>query len=289
MKKTFGQRLASLFRSKKLFDEDFFDNLEDLLIEGDLGAVEAYSLSETIEQLAKKQRLSGDEALAVVREKLSQHVRSQIPRIDPDKTNLILVLGVNGVGKTTTIAKLAARYIGEGFTPVMSAADTFRAAAIDQLQFHAQRVGCRIVSQNPGADPGAVIYDTISSAAARGEQIILADTAGRMHTKENLLKELQKIDKIVNHRIERACYTKVLVIDSTTGQNGIRQAQMFHSAIGVDSLILTKYDSASKGGSVIQIGKDLGIPVSFVGTGEKYADLEVFDRDEFLNALLGTE
>jgi len=227
--------------------------------------------------------------LSCVRSCLSTFAAKYLVLIPIKQTLFSFVLGVNGVGKTTTIAKLAARYIGEGFTPVMSAADTFRAAAIDQLQLHAQRVGCRIVSQNPGADPGAVIYDTISSAAARGEQIILADTAGRMHTKENLLKELQKIDKIVNHRIERACYTKVLVIDSTTGQNGIRQAQMFHSAIGVDSLILTKYDSASKGGSVIQIGKDLGIPVSFVGTGEKYADLEVFDRDEFLNALLGTE
>ena len=144
---------------------------------------------------------------------------------------------------------------------------------------HADRVGCRIVRQNPGSDPGAVIYDTISSASAKKDQIILADTAGRMHTKDNLLKELQKIDKIIRKRISEENYIKILVIDSTTGQNGIRQAEMFHNAIGITTLALTKYDSASKGGSIIQIGKKFKIPISFIGTGERYNDLSIFNKE----------
>jgi len=289
MKKSFGNRLASLFKSKKQYDAGFFENLEDLLIEGDLGAVEAFEISEKLQALCKKRRISDVEALEILKEELSQYIKSYPPVIDKDALSLILVLGVNGVGKTTSIAKLASKYLNDGYRTVMSAADTFRAAASDQLQLHADRVGCRIVKQNPGSDPGAVIYDTITSALARNEQIILADTAGRMHTKDNLLKELQKIDKIISNRIASSNYTKILVIDSTTGQNGVRQAELFNDAIGVDSIILTKYDSASKGGSIIQIGKKLNIPISFIGTGETYKDISVFDKEEFLNTFLGIE
>lgn len=289
MKKSFGNRLASLFKSKKQYDDRFFENLEDLLIEGDLGAVEAFEISEKLQILCKKHRVSDVEALRMLKEELSQYVKSYSPVINKDTLNLVLVLGVNGVGKTTTIAKLASKYLSEDYSVVMSAADTFRAAASDQLQLHADRVGCRIVKQNPGSDPGSVIYDTITSALAKKEQIILADTAGRMHTKDNLLKELQKIDKIISNRISVSNYTKILVIDSTTGQNGVRQAEMFNNAIGVDAIILTKYDSASKGGSIIQIGKKLQIPISFIGTGETYRDISIFDKEEFLNTLLGIE
>jgi fused signal recognition particle receptor len=289
MKKSFGNRLASLFKSKKQYDDRFFENLEDLLIEGDLGAVEAFEISEKLQILCKKHRVSDVEALSMLKEELSQYVKSYSPVINKDTLNLVLVLGVNGVGKTTTIAKLASKYLSEDYSVVMSAADTFRAAASDQLQLHADRVGCRIVKQNPGSDPGSVIYDTITSALAKNEQIILADTAGRMHTKDNLLKELQKIDKIISNRISVSNYTKILVIDSTTGQNGVRQAEMFNNAIGVDAIILTKYDSASKGGSIIQIGKKLQIPISFIGTGETYKDISIFDKEEFLNTLLGIE
>jgi fused signal recognition particle receptor len=289
MKKSFGNRLASLFKSKKQYDDRFFESLEDLLIEGDLGAVEAFEISEKLQVMCKKSRVSDAEALEMLKEELSQYVKSYFPIIDEEKLNLILVLGVNGVGKTTTIAKLASKYLSDGYRVVMSAADTFRAAASDQLQLHADRVGCRIVKQNPGSDPGSVIYDTITSALAKKEQIIFADTAGRMHTKDNLLKELQKIDKIISNRITESNYTKILVIDSTTGQNGVRQAEMFNNAIGVDAIILTKYDSASKGGSIIQIGKKLQIPISFIGTGETYKDISIFDKEEFLNTLLGIE
>jgi fused signal recognition particle receptor len=193
------------------------------------------------------------------------------------------VLGVNGVGKTTSIAKMATYYKNEGYKVVMAAADTFRAAAIDQLELHAQRTGVRIVRQENGSDPGAVIYDAISSAQARGDNLILCDTAGRMHNKENLVRELQKIDKVIRNRIKPENYKKILVIDATTGQNSISQAQIFNEAVGIDALILTKYDSAAKAGALVQIG----LPVAFVGTGEHYEDMHVFDKDEFLTSLAG--
>lgn len=157
--------------------------------------------------------------------------------------------------------------------------------ALDQLDLHAQRTGTRIVRQENGSDPGAVVYDAISSALAKGDDLILCDTAGRMHNKENLVKELQKIDKIIRNRIEPDCYKKILVVDATTGQNSISQAQIFNDAVGLDALILTKYDSASKAGALVQIG----IPIAFVGTGEHYEDIHVFDKDEFLTGLAGLD
>jgi fused signal recognition particle receptor len=199
------------------------------------------------------------------------------------KLSVYLILGVNGVGKTTSIAKLATYYGKKDYKVVMAAADTFRAAAIDQLDLHAKRTGTRIVRQENGSDPGAVIYDAISSAQAKGDDIILCDTAGRMHNKENLVKELQKIDKIIKNRIAPECYKKILVIDATTGQNAISQAHIFNEAVGLDALILTKYDSASKAGALVQIG----LPIAFVGTGEHYEDIHVFDKDEFLAGLAG--
>ena len=286
MKKSFASRLASLFKVSTSISDDFFDDLEDLLIEGDMGAALSYEIIEKVQELSKRKRLDKDSVIALLKEELGKYIQEYDPGFQKDEIQLLLVLGVNGVGKTTSIAKLAAMYKQMGLTPVLSAADTFRAAAIDQLSLHAERVGCRIVKQNHGSDPGAVIYDTITSALAKGEDLILADTAGRMHTKENLLRELQKIDKIIRNRIEPQNYKKVLVVDATTGQNCLRQAEMFHQAIGIDALVLTKYDSFSKGGTIIQIGKQLGIPISFIGTGEKYSDIMRFDKKDFLDALL---
>lgn len=286
MKKSFATRLASLFSFNKAIDDDFFDDLEDLLIEGDMGAALTYEIIEKVQEMGRRKRLDKDSILALLKEELGKYIEEYDPAFKKGDLQLLLVLGVNGVGKTTTIAKLAAMYKMKGLETVMSAADTFRAAAIDQLALHAERVGCRIVKQNHGSDPGAVIYDTITSAVAKGEDLILADTAGRMHTKENLLRELQKIDRIIRNRIEAEHYRKVLVVDATTGQNCLRQAEMFHQAIGIDALVLTKYDSFSKGGSIVQIGKQLGIPISYIGTGEKYSDIMRFDKKDFLEALL---
>lgn len=288
MKKSFGARLKALF-GIKTFDENFFEELEDMLIEGDLGAKTAMEVSDAVRKLAKAEKSTSQDALQQLMKRiLSDKITAYVPELVPETTNIFLILGVNGVGKTTSIAKLATYYKNRGETVLLAAADTFRAAAIDQLELHAQRTGCRIVKQAHGSDPGAVIFDAMQSAKAKGEHLVLADTAGRMHNKENLLRELQKIDKVVNSKIsEPACYKRFLVIDATTGQNGLSQAQLFHQAIGIDALILTKYDSAAKGGSLVQIGEKLGIPIAFVGVGERYGDLYPFDKDEFLDSLVG--
>ena len=276
----FGAKLASFFGFRKTLDEKFYEDLEDMLIEGDFGARNAYNISEMVQDKKPK---TEEEFLGLVRSALDDKVKGVVLNPDPSKLSVYLVLGVNGVGKTTSIAKMATYYKNKNYKVVMAAADTFRAAAIDQLELHSQRTGVRIVRQNNGSDPGAVIYDAISSAQAKGDNLILCDTAGRMHNKENLMKELQKIDKIIRARVEPENYKKILVIDATTGQNAVSQAELFNQAIGLDALILTKYDSMAKGGAVAQIG----IPVAFVGTGEHYEDIEVFDRDSFLSSLAG--
>lgn len=276
----FGAKLASFFGFRKTLDEKFYEDLEDMLIEGDFGARNAYNISEMVQDKKPK---TEEEFLRLVRSALDDKVKGVVLNPDPSKLSVYLVLGVNGVGKTTSIAKMATYYKNKNYKVVMAAADTFRAAAIDQLELHSQRTGVRIVRQNNGSDPGAVIYDAISSAQAKGDNLILCDTAGRMHNKENLMKELQKIDKIIRARVEPENYKKILVIDATTGQNAVSQAELFNQAIGLDALILTKYDSMAKGGAVAQIG----IPVAFVGTGEHYEDIEVFDRDTFLSSLAG--
>lgn len=288
MKKSFGAKLKALF-GIKTFDEAFYEELEDMLIEGDLGGRMAMEVSDEVRKVAKSEKPKTQEELQIlVKNLLSKKINGYVPDIHPDQVSIFLILGVNGVGKTTSIAKLARFYTKQGHRVLLAAADTFRAAAIDQLDLHAQRTGCRIVKQENGSDPGAVIYDAINSAKAKGEDLILADTAGRMHNKENLLRELQKIDKVIRSRgIQEECYRKFLVIDSTTGQNGLSQAELFHQAIGIDALILTKYDSAAKGGALIQIGERLGIPIAFVGTGEGYDHIEPFDKDEFLDTLVG--
>ena len=276
-----GAKLKALFSGfKKTLDQSFFDNLEDLLIEGDFGAKNAMLISDEVNERKPK---TEEEFLAIVRELLEDKIKGVELKPDKDELTVYLVLGVNGVGKTTSIAKMATYYKNDGYKVVMAAADTFRAAAIDQLELHATRTGVRIVRQENGSDPGAVIYDAISSAQARGDNLILCDTAGRMHNKENLVRELQKIDKVIRNRIKPENYKKILVIDATTGQNSISQAQIFNEAVGIDALILTKYDSAAKAGALVQIG----IPVAFVGTGEHYEDIHVFDKNEFLTSLAG--
>lgn len=277
-----GAKLKALFGFKKTLDSQFFEDLEDILIEGDFGAKNAMMISDEVKE---RKPQTQEEFLGIVKELLGDKVSGTELVPKKGKLNVYLILGVNGVGKTTSIAKMASYYGKKGYKVVMAAADTFRAAAIDQLDLHAQRTGTRIVRQENGSDPGAVVYDAISSALAKGDDLILCDTAGRMHNKENLVKELQKIDKIIRNRIEPDCYKKILVVDATTGQNSISQAQIFNDAVGLDALILTKYDSASKAGALVQIG----IPIAFVGTGEHYEDIHVFDKDEFLTGLAGLD
>lgn len=283
-------KLKNIFSSRKL-DDEFFDELEDTLIEGDLGARITEEIVEELRKAAKSEKAKTPEDLQrIMKELLSPYVTSWQPEIRKGHLSVFLVLGVNGVGKTTSIAKLASYYQAQGYKVMLCAADTFRAAAVDQLDIHAQRTGVKIVKQRTGSDPGAVVFDAITSAQAQGTDVILVDTAGRMHNKENLMKELQKIDKVIHGRgVEDEDYKKFIVIDATTGQNGLSQTLLFNQAVKLDGVILSKYDSAAKGGALVQIGQQLSLPISFVGTGETYKDIHPFDKDEFLNALVGIE
>ncbi|MGD1822634.1 MAG: signal recognition particle-docking protein FtsY [Pleomorphochaeta sp.] len=284
----FGAKLKALLNTKKL-DESFFEDLEDLLVEGDLGASMAMDLSDKLRARAKEEKCDSQEGLQLIlKDLLKGKVKPYTFPVDKEQLTVVLVLGVNGVGKTTSIAKIANKYNNDKYNVVLAAADTFRAAAIDQLELHANRLGVRIVKQNNGSDPGAVIFDAITSAQSKGDHLILADTAGRMHNKDNLLRELKKIDKIIKTKgIDEAHYKKILVIDSTTGQNGFSQAKLFDDAVNLDAIILSKYDSAAKGGTLVQIGEKLNLPVAYVGVGESYNDIKPFDEEEFLNSLIG--
>lgn len=286
----FREKLKGLFTSRKI-DEAFFEELEDTLIEGDLGARLTDEIVEVLRKEAKAERAKTVEDLQqIMKRLLDPYVKTASIDLAPGGLNVFMILGVNGVGKTTSIAKMASWYRKGGKKVLLAAADTFRAAAVDQLDIHATRLGMRIVKQSSGSDPGAVVYDALTSALAQGDDLVLADTAGRMHNKENLMRELQKIDKIIAGRgIPAERYRKLLVIDATTGQNGLSQAMLFNSAVHLDGVILTKYDSAAKGGALVQIGQQLGLPILFVGTGERYEDIHPFDKDEFLNALVGLE
>ena len=286
----FREKLKGLFTSRKI-DEAFFEELEDTLIEADLGARLTDEIVEVLRKEAKAERAKTVEDLQqIMKRLLDPYVKTASVDLAPGGLNVFMILGVNGVGKTTSIAKMASWYRKGGKKVLLAAADTFRAAAVDQLDIHATRLGMRIVKQSSGSDPGAVVYDALTSALAQGDDLVLADTAGRMHNKENLMRELQKIDKIIAGRgIPAERYRKLLVIDATTGQNGLSQAMLFNSAVHLDGVILTKYDSAAKGGALVQIGQQLGLPILFVGTGERYEDIHPFDKDEFLNALVGLE
>ena len=285
----FSSKIKQLFSTRKI-DEEFFEELEDTLIEGDLGARLTDEISETLRKEAKAKGITeASELQNLMKNILSEYVHCYDVSLK-EGLNVFMILGVNGVGKTTSIAKMAKWYTKKGNKVLLAAADTFRAAAVDQLDIHADRLGMRIVKQKMGSDPGAVVYDAVTSAIAQGDDLVLADTAGRMHNKENLMRELQKMDKIVKGRgVKEENYKKFIVIDATTGQNGLSQAMLFNQAVKLDGVILTKYDSAAKGGALVQIGKNLGLPIAFVGTGEGYDDIHPFDKEEYLNALIGLD
>lgn len=288
-KLSFSEKLKSLFGKKNEETEDFFEDLTDSLIEGDLGAKTAFELTEKIETLCKKQGTKDPaEITALLKQELSSFVKETCLVPEPGKTNIYLMLGVNGVGKTTSAAKLGKYFEQSAKMPVvLAAADTFRAAAIEQLQYHGEKLGLRVVAHQNGADPGAVVFDAADAVTAQGGGLVIADTAGRLHNKENLVRELQKIDRIARQKAAEGCYKKILVIDATTGQNALRQAEVFNEAVGVDAIILTKYDSTAKGGIACAVGKELGLGIAFTGTGEKYEDIGLFNSEEYLNAFLG--
>ena len=287
MKKSFGEKFKSLF-SKKI-DEEFFENLTDMLVEGDVGAKTAFILADELEQICRKEKIDDqNQILLKLKELLLQHVKQIELKPDLSKINVWMMLGVNGVGKTTSVAKLANMFRNQGLENiVMASADTFRAAAIEQLAMHGEKVGVRVVSHQHGSDPSAVVYDAAEALKSKGPGLVLADTAGRLHNKENLVRELQKIDRTCATKADEGCYKKIIVIDATTGQNALRQAEVFNEAVGVDAIIMTKYDSTAKGGVAVSIGKELGLPVAYVCTGEKYENIEPFDAEKYIDEFLG--
>ena len=281
--------LAALFQGFKETDDEFFDELEEALILADSGVEVA---EETVEQLktACKSRFIRKET--EIRAKLADILADEMTKAGgagmklDTNPSVILVVGVNGVGKTTSIGKLAKLYKNQGRKVLLCAADTFRAAASEQLAIWAERVGCDIVRHGEGGDPGAVVYDSIAAARARGADLIIVDTAGRLHNKQNLMNELAKIYKILGRELPGCDMETLLVIDATTGQNGILQAESFTKAAGVTGIVLTKLDGTAKGGVVLSIGRKLGVGVKFVGVGEGVDDLLAFDAKQFAEELL---
>lgn len=285
---SFGEKLRALF-SKSKIDDDFYDELTDTLVEGDIGAKSAYLLVEELEKICTKEKISDEnEVVKKLRELLLADVKAIDLEPEEGKQNVWMVLGVNGVGKTTSVAKLANYYKNKGLENlVLASADTFRAAAIEQLAMHGEKIGVRVVSHQHGSDPSAVVFDAAEAVASKGPGLVIADTAGRLHNKENLVRELQKIDRICRSKADEGCYKKILVIDATTGQNALRQAEVFNDAVGLDAVIMTKYDSTAKGGVAISIGRELGLPVAYVCTGEKYPDIAKFNAQAYINDFLG--
>ncbi len=278
----FGARLRSAFGGADGAD---WEEIEEILITGDVGAALAMDI---VERARKRRDLSAEAAVraelaALLAKRDADHWEPR-PAVDGGPA-IVLVVGVNGTGKTTTIGKLAARERAQGRRVVLAAADTFRAAAIDQLRIWAERTGSEIVAHAPNADPAAVVFDAIDAAVARHADIVIADTAGRLHTKSNLMEELAKVRRVIDKRLPGAAVETFFVLDATTGQNGLAQALAFNAAVGLSGVVLTKLDSTAKGGIVFAIEHDLGVPVRFVGVGEQADDLLPFDPDAFVEAL----
>ena len=289
MKVSFGERLKGLFSKKSKINEDFYDDLTDLLVEGDIGAKASYEIVEELQAVCSKNKITEEQdILQELKKILLKYVHQCSLEPDSSKQNVWMVLGVNGVGKTTSVAKLAKLFKNKGMENlVLASADTFRAAAIEQLNTHGEKIGIRVVSHQHGSDPSAVVFDAAEAVKSKGPGLVIADTAGRLHNKENLVRELQKIDRICASKADEGCYKRIIVIDATTGQNALRQVEVFNEAVKVDALIMTKYDSTAKGGVAVSIGRELNIPVAFICTGEKYDDISTFDAEKYIDEFLG--
>ncbi|MCH5349863.1 MAG: signal recognition particle-docking protein FtsY [Oscillospiraceae bacterium] len=283
-------KLEILMNSFTKIDEEFFEELEELLITCDMGVETSL---EICGELRKKVKEKGITDPSTIKDELKEIITEMLGEdktIDTStKPSVILVIGVNGAGKTTTVGKLAHLFKSEGKSVLVAAADTFRAAAIDQLQVWAERAGADIVKHEEGSDPASVVFDAITAAKARGADVVICDTAGRLHNKKNLMEELKKISRIVNQQAEGCSLESLLVLDATTGQNAVNQARLFSEVADITGIILTKLDGTAKGGIIISIHKELGIPVKLVGVGEKLDDLQDFHARDFAEALFETD
>ena len=288
MKKSFGEKLKALFSKGSSINDDFFDELTDMLVEGDIGAKTAFEIVDELQEVCNKEKIREQEdIIKKLHDLLLADVKAISLKPEEGRQNVWMMLGVNGVGKTTSAAKLAKYFKGNGVDNiVLASADTFRAAAIEQLALHGERLGLRVVSHQHGSDPSAVVFDAADALRAAGPGLVIADTAGRLHNKENLVRELQKIDRTCSLKADQGCYKKILVIDATTGQNALRQAEVFNEAVKIDAIIMTKYDSTAKGGVAVSIGRELGLPVAFICTGEGYDNIAPFDAESYINDFL---
>lgn len=279
-----ASKLSDLFAKNKLGDE-FYDDLEDLLISSDVSVQTTMEIVEEIKDVAIKEKLKDKDYVVELLKKELFETLDYAEQIEFKTPCIIMVVGVNGVGKTTSIGKLANKFVKEGKSVTIAAADTFRAAASDQLSVWADRAGVRIIKHEEGADPAAVVFDAISSQKAKKTDVLIIDTAGRLHVKANLMEELKKMSRVVAREYPEANFIKLIVLDATTGQNANNQVEVFNEAVGIDGIILTKLDGTAKGGFIISLSYELEVPVCFVGTGEKIDDIEDFDAKEFIDAM----
>ena len=277
----------SVFSGYSVIDDEFYEELEEILIMSDMGIDTTMNIIEDLKKKVKENKIKEPEEC---RQLLIDSIKDQM-RLDDsaydfiDKKSVVLVIGVNGVGKTTSVGKLAASLKGQGKKVLLAAADTFRAGAIEQLKEWSNRAGVDIISQAEGADPAAVVYDAVAAAKARDVDVLLCDTAGRLHNKKNLMEELRKIDRVIEREYSDAYRENLIVLDATTGQNALSQLREFNDVTNITGIILTKMDGTAKGGIAVAIQAEFGIPVKYVGVGEKVEDLQKFDSDTFVNAL----
>lgn len=285
------QKVDQVLTGRRPVDDELFDDLEEALIQADVNIHTTMQVVDDLRQASRKERINDSEA---IRNRLKDDLVRVLTangdehlHISPTPPTVYLVVGMNGVGKTTSIAKMATRFKSQGKRVTLAAADTFRAAAIDQLEIWANRVGVDIIKQREGADPAAVVYDALQAAKSRGVDVLICDTAGRLHTKKNLMEELKKIGRVVERELGRQPDEVLLVLDATTGQNAVSQAKEFKEAVPITGIVLAKLDGTAKGGIVITLKDELGIPIKLVGTGEKPQDMDEFDSRDFVSALLG--
>lgn len=284
-KDNLSEKLRVLFSKNKLGDE-FYDELEEILIASDVSVTTAEEVVEKVKKQAISEKLKDGEYVTDLLRKILTETLQESEVEPPQYPCVIMLVGVNGVGKTTTVGKLAHYFLKQGKTVTVAAADTFRAAASEQLSVWAECAKVRIVKHEEGSDPSAVIFDAVSSAKAKKTDVVIVDTAGRLHVKENLMNELRKMDRVVSREYPEADFMKLLVLDATTGQNAVNQARVFDEAVELDGIVLTKLDGTAKGGFVFSLSAELSLPVIFAGVGEKIDDLEFFDSESFVEAIL---
>lgn len=289
-RESFVSKVKQLVTVHQKIDEELYEELEDILLQADVGAAATCRLMDEIRQEVKKRNISDAADLRnLLQEKMKELLVDDVSLQTDFSPTVILVVGVNGVGKTTTLGKLAYRMRQQGKSVLMVAADTYRAAAIEQLEIWSERVGSEIIKHMPGSDPAAVVFDAIQAARKRDIDVVIIDTAGRLHTKVNLMEELKKVCRVITRELSDAPHEVLLVIDAATGQNALRQAELFKEATDITGIALTKLDGTAKGGIVFAISEELGIPVKLVGTGEGIEDLDDFDSDEFVSAFFAED